>query len=158
MAPCFPTVRLISHVSKTDAGQPADTKEEDDATREDGARAGVEVGAVTNALAAIQIKVHVNVSKLIIRQGKADDDSVSASDPSGSDIKEPADPKNPDTDVIVPEIRTGVNAAAPAGKTASELMLLRPVPLSVIEPDLSGAPLQSALELLTCCNMSKHIT
>lgn len=59
-----------------------------------------------------------NTAKPIIRQVKADDDGVSASDISGSDVKEPVEPKNPGRDVIVPEIRTGVNAAVPAGKAA----------------------------------------
>ncbi|XP_056886699.1 CD99 antigen-like protein 2 isoform X25 [Takifugu flavidus] len=66
----------------------SDRKEEADATGQDGAQAGTEI--------------------------KADEDGVSAPDTSGSDIKEPVEPKNPGSEVIVPEIRTGVNAAVPA--------------------------------------------
>lgn len=58
----------------------------------------------------------VTVHKLIFSQSKADDDAAAASDPSGSDIKHHSDPKNPDSEVIVPVVRTGVNAAIPAGK------------------------------------------
>lgn len=47
---------------------------------------------------------------------------MSAPDISGSDIKEPVEPKNPVIDVIVPEVRTGVHAAVPAGKPTLQPM------------------------------------
>lgn len=112
----------------------------------------------------------------LIYQVKADDNTASAPEPTGSDVEEPVDPKVPGSDVIVPEVRKEVNAAVPAGKHGFEPMFTSysseklqawfihprwPPTVTALELKYRGpsmAPVCSPLKLLTYCSVLKRIT
>lgn len=108
------------------------------------------------------------VFSLIFDQSKADDDTATASDPSGSGVKQNSGPKTPESEVIVPAVRTGVHVEVPAGKNRFQgiqqfvLSFTKPQESSSLfshnistfdglsggkDPELSEAPLHTGLPL-----------
>lgn len=104
------------------------------------------------------------VFSLIFYQSKADDDTATASDPSGSGVKQHSGPKTPESEVIVPAVRTGVHAGKNRFQGIQQFVLsfTKPQESSSLfshnistfdglsggeDPELSEAPLHTGLPL-----------